>query len=146
MMERKILVAYDGSDLSKKAIQEAELQTAVTPDSEVYILSVVSQTGLMTTYPTMAFDVEREMARDLQVELGEVKKRFIANNTIVHAEVIIYHRQRNSGQAIAEYASKNDIDLIIIGSRGLGGVKGTVLGSVSNQVVQHAACHVFVVK
>ena len=59
-MKRRILVAYDGSDLSKKAIQEAELQATVTFDSEVYILSVVRQTHLMTTYPTMAFDVERE--------------------------------------------------------------------------------------
>lgn len=130
-MKRKILVAYDGSDLSEKAIREAELQASVASESEMHILSVVSQFGLMTSYPAMAFDVEREMAEKLRAKLGKIKRDFASANVAVHAKVIVDHAPRNVGRAIVEYAEKKGVDLIIISCRGLGGVKGTILGSVS---------------
>jgi nucleotide-binding universal stress UspA family protein len=47
---------------------------------------------------------------------------------------------------ILDFASSNDIDLIIMGSRGLGIVKGVLLGSVSQYIVEQAKCPVLVVK
>ncbi len=47
---------------------------------------------------------------------------------------------------ILDFASANDIDLIIMGSRGLGIVKGVLLGSVSQYIVEQAKCPVLVVK
>lgn len=47
---------------------------------------------------------------------------------------------------IPEFAEENGYDLIVIGSRGLGVLKGLVLGSVSAYVVNHASCPVVVVK
>jgi len=47
---------------------------------------------------------------------------------------------------IIEIADKEKADLIIIGSRGLGAIKGVVLGSVSQKVTHHAACPVMIVK
>ena len=49
-------------------------------------------------------------------------------------------------QAITEYAAGEKIDLIVIGTRGLGGFKKMLLGSVSSGVVEHAHCPVFVVR
>jgi len=47
---------------------------------------------------------------------------------------------------IAEFAEKQNVDLVIVGSRGLGGIKGAVLGSVSNSVVHKSIVSVLVVK
>lgn len=47
---------------------------------------------------------------------------------------------------ILKYAKENAIDIIVIGSRGLGGIREFVLGSVSHNVVQSARIPVLVVK
>lgn len=47
---------------------------------------------------------------------------------------------------ILDFAKSNDMDLIIMGSRGLGVVKGVLLGSVSQYVVEQSECPVLVVK
>ncbi len=51
----------------------------------------------------------------------------------------------NDLPARALLAAARDADLLVVGSRGLGGFKGLLLGSVSQQVVQHAPCPVVVV-
>ena len=47
---------------------------------------------------------------------------------------------------ILDFAENNNIDLIVMGSRGLGVVKGVLLGSVSQYIVEQAKCPVMVVK
>ena len=47
---------------------------------------------------------------------------------------------------IVEYADKNKIDMIVIGSRGLSGIKKMLLGSVANDVVAYAHCLVSITK
>ena len=49
-------------------------------------------------------------------------------------------------ESIIDYASNNDVDLIVIGTRGRTGLKRLVMGSVANGVVQHAHCPVLVVR
>ena len=51
-----------------------------------------------------------------------------------------------AGNVILDFAETNDIDLIVMGSRGLGVVKGVLLGSVSQYVVEQSKCPVLVVK
>ncbi len=48
--------------------------------------------------------------------------------------------------SIAEFAEKQKMDLIIMGSRGIGGFKGTIIGSVAGTVVQKSKVSVLVVK
>ena len=47
---------------------------------------------------------------------------------------------------IAEFAEKGKIDLVIVGSKGLGGFRGKVLGSVANSIVHESKVSVLVVK
>jgi len=47
---------------------------------------------------------------------------------------------------IVEYAEKQDVDLIVIGTRGMSGIKRTLLGSTASGVVTYAQCPVLVVK
>lgn len=144
-MKRNILVAYDGSELSEKAIQEALKQANAFQNVKVYLVAVFSPAGLGTSYPGMTEDVKREMIEKHQMKLDEVAASF-TDESMVYTDVLVDYSLRNVGRVIVDYAKEKAIDLIVIGSRGLGGVKGTILGSVSSQVVEHASSNVMIVK
>jgi len=144
-MARNILVAYDGSDLSKKALQEAKKEVESNIETNLHLLSVVTQIG-PASHHGVAQSIQREIADNLYNELKEVETEFTNDGLQVRTEVFVDDKQRNAGHKIIEYAQDNKIDIIMIGNRGLGNVKGIFLGSVSSQVIQHAPCHVYVIK
>ncbi|OZU87149.1 universal stress protein UspA [Virgibacillus indicus] len=144
-MVRKILVAYDSSDLSKKAVQEAKNQGTQAPGTEVCVIAVVNPNGPYTNV-IMQQEIGDELAKDFRPEVLKLKEQFEAEGIPVHAEVLVGEVNGNPGKRICEYAEEKDIDLIIVGSRGLGNVKKLFLGSVSNNVVQNAKCPILVMK
>ena len=52
----------------------------------------------------------------------------------------------NPASEIAEFAEKENVDLVIVGSKGLGGFRGKVLGSVPNSIVHESKVSILVVK
>ena len=144
-MRRRILVAYDGSELSKEALQEAKLQAIGVPETEVHVLAVVTKAG-PTMNHVVAHSIQKEIAEELKPEMDEIKKAFQAENIAIEILVHIDDKQRNPGKTVCEYAKVNDIDLIVAGSRGLGSVKQLFLGSVSNHIVQYAHCPILIIK
>lgn len=145
-MNRAILVAYDDSELSIKAVEEALAQAKALKEADVYLVAVLSPSGLGTSYPGITEDVEQEMTEELQTKLDAIATSFVEEHVNVFTEVLVDDSLRNVGRVIVEYAENKDVDMIVVGSRGLGGIKGTILGSVSSQVVHHASCHVMIVK
>lgn len=144
-MTRNILVAYDGSDLSRKALEEAKIQIDSNIETNLHLISVVTQIG-PAAHQGVAQNIQKEVAGKLHSQLEEIEKELLNDGLQVQTEVIIDDKQRNAGHNIIEYAKENNIDIIMIGNRGLGNVKGLFLGSVSSQVIQHADCHVYVIK
>ncbi|GGJ88416.1 universal stress protein UspA [Lentibacillus kapialis] len=144
-MKRKILVAYDGSELSEEALQEAKLQAAGIPETEVHVVVVVTQTGPSTNV-TVAKNIQYEVADSLRPDMERIYREFETESIPIYTEIIIADTNRNAGVKVCEYADERDIDLIIAGSRGLGTVKKMLLGSVSNQIVQEANCPVLIIK
>ncbi|MDE1769798.1 MAG: universal stress protein [Thaumarchaeota archaeon] len=141
-MVKNILVAYDGSgpsyraldfalDLAKKYDGNITVVTCVTlypdvdPHSSDYasMLSVLKQGSLKTV-------------SELEPKLKESK---IAYKTEVIEAISV-------ADAILNYSEKFSIDLIVMGSRGIGGFKTLLLGSVTNGVSQHSKCPVLIVK
>jgi nucleotide-binding universal stress UspA family protein len=144
-MKRRILVAYDGSEQSKEALQEAKLQAAGVPKTEVHVLAVVTKAG-PTTNSGVALSIQKAIAEKLEPEIADIKKAFQAENIAVETCVYIDEKQRNAGKTVCEYAKVNDIDLIIAGSRGLGSMRQILLGSVSNHIVQYSHCPILIIK
>ncbi|WP_164216432.1 universal stress protein [Virgibacillus sp. YIM 98842] len=144
-MKRRILVAYDGSEQSKEALQEAKLQAAGVPETEVHILAVVTKAGPSTNHG-VALSIQKSIAEKLEPEVEEIKQEFQADNIAVETRVYIDEKQRNAGKTVCEYAKVNDIDLIIAGSRGLGSMRQILLGSVSNHIVQYSHCPILIIK
>lgn len=145
LMNKRILVAYDGGEMSKQAVEEAKKQTNVVSDTEVNIISVVKPSGPATN-ANVSKSIGNEVAKQYKHDLELIKKEVEEENIKVNTEVIVGNVEESPGIAISRYAKQNDMDLIIVGSRGLGKVKKLFLDSVSNKVVQNATCPVLVIK
>ncbi|MFC0523041.1 universal stress protein [Pontibacillus salicampi] len=137
----KILVAYDGSTLSKKALQEAMAKARERQDTEVHVVTVINPTGPFTNVAVYK-SIEEDLRKESKVELEKVEEEFRHVNHPIKTEVLA----GNAGAEICKYARAQDMSLIMVGSRGLGNVKELFLGSVSHNVVQHSHCPVLVLK
>jgi nucleotide-binding universal stress UspA family protein len=60
----------------------------------------------------------------------------------VHTEIL----EGSPAEAIMDVANTREVDLIVMGSRGLGRLKGLLIGSQSQKVLQHAPCPVLIVR
>lgn len=140
-MFKKVLVPIDGSEWSLRALKAAAA-LAERFNSAVTLLYVVS---LPTRNP--AFSSEFGMIPSTVVdELETDGERLLSQaaaeypNLAVEKIIRIGHP---AGEILAE--AKNGYDLIVMGSRGLGEVRGFLMGSVSDKVTHHALCKVMVV-
>jgi len=79
-----------------------------------------------------------------ETHVGKVKKMAKLKGVKVTTEVVL--GISSVVKEIVEYAEKNKIDMIVVGSRGLSGIKKMLLGSVANGVVTYAHCRVLVAK
>lgn len=70
----------------------------------------------------------------------------LAENFGIQAKGKTVRPGESTVEQITDYADREKIDLIVIGTRGLGGFKRLLLGSVSSGVVSHAPCSVLVVR
>jgi nucleotide-binding universal stress UspA family protein len=75
--------------------------------------------------------------------LDRVRFKANENNIKIKTEIISFI---NIAGAIVDYAEENNIELIVIGTRGLSGFKKLLVGSVATNVVTYAHCPVLVVK
>ena len=145
-MFKRIMVPTDGSEHAKDALKKAvELQKLC--GAELFILSVYRHYGLLEKSLSMVRPEDPEniddalqahsktMAEDfkkLAVELGSDKPR-------------AFVKSGHPARTIVKFADDKEIDLIVLGSRGLGDVDGFLLGSVSHKVTSLAKCPVMVI-
>lgn len=144
--DRKILVALDGSTGADAAGQTA-VEISSATGSELHILRVLD-TESFRPYPGPEFwegweeDLDRSK-RHARAFLDERAGRLKAEGVRVgdvHLSFGVADRE------IVRIAEAMQADMIIVGSRGLGGVRRALLGSVSDSVVRHAHCPVLVVR
>jgi nucleotide-binding universal stress UspA family protein len=149
IMIKKILVPIDGSDHAKKAVQYAS-DLALKYDAGVHLVHVVHEPKIpeelleyvreenINESPSYVY-LQRIGEKIMGSAEKEVKDKGIRD---VHTVVI----EGDPANAILEYARKAGIDMIVMGSRGLGKVESIVLGSVSNKVCHMAECTCVTVK
>jgi nucleotide-binding universal stress UspA family protein len=141
----KILVPVDGSQNSMEAVKVA-LQYAKTAKADVYLMTVTPFiSGLDLEISAGAMDSLNESMKSRGEEVlkkaqGILAAEGISAKTILSSSI-------SAADDIVGFAEKEKVDLIVIGSRGLGG-KATrfIMGSVASKVVGHAPCNVYVVK
>ncbi len=141
-MYKRILVATDGSALSKKAVVDA-IGLAATCGAELVALKVVPRYPMAYfegSIPMNAKDVARieaQWANDAQAAVDIVKKMAEAKG--VKAKAVV-SRSDIVSDAIIAAAKKQKADLVVMASHGRKGIKRLLLGSETQQVLTH--CHV----
>lgn len=138
---KSILTPLDGSENSKRAL-DAALSLAKKYNSNILAVYVLPFPAVQTYQPDRA--AKEQMLKEAKSFLEEYKKNAEQNGINLKYEIL----EGNPGSAIVDFAQseKNGVDLIVIGSRGRGGLKGTILGSTSNDVVHKSKIPVFVIK
>ena len=148
-MISKVLVATDGSQNAREAIAHAS-DIALKYNATIYLVHVVPKKDI-------PFEVQRYIQIEgitespeqvyyqkigegiIQAGLEEIKEKGIK-------KVESFLLQGDPADKITEFASERGVDMIVMGSRGLGGIKQMFLGSVSRAVCNVAACTCVTVK
>lgn len=138
-MIKNILVAYDGSEGAKRALENAiELSKALNAK-----LTALWVGGFSPYYhETVAeIDEENNAIDSFSVKLKKELKHISKEEVI---EIEYAHLQGNPAKLIVEYAEKNHIDLIVMGCIGHSGLWGNDLGHVTDKVSENAKCNVLI--
>ena len=161
MNDEPILIAYDGSDPARRAIREAgtlfgprqalvvtvwepalKLPTGQLPVSGADPLSVSGfDPPMVDPAAVQRLDQEVEARAHRIAESGAELARSVG----LQAEALATHDEGEVARAIAEVARTRGAAAIVIGSRGLTGLRARLEGSTSNAVLKDSPCPVVVV-
>lgn len=146
----KVLIASDGSEHSRAAIDECCGMFEKTPDAEMEVVSVYD----LMIPPTAPYAFAPEYIQQVDDESGEGAKK-VAEDALAQIREkcpALADRAKSKvvgglpAQQIVEEAENWGADLIVCGSHGYAFWKRAWLGSVSSALVHHAPCSVLVVR
>lgn len=136
--ERTVVLATDLSSTSRMATREA-IDLAVGLGARLVIVNVLDARRLSRPGSHARVDQARTEREGALMELaGEARRSGVSTSFLVWSG--------EPANSIAAAAEAEHADLIVVGSRGLGGAGRMVLGSVSDEVVRTAPCPVVVVR
>lgn len=148
----KILVCYDGSESSLRAVGKAHHLIKDCGIHEVTLIHAYTEHSRepiakdkFATPPSLLDklkDAEKEKWLEKQETLEEIAERFESSGA--KTNIRIEHGQ--PAKVIIKEAESGEYDLVILGRRGRGGIKNMVIGSVSNSVIQGTDVSVLVVQ
>lgn len=144
---KTIVVPVDGSENGKRALQHA---ISVSERNEaqliiVHVANIVSAISNFDQTPISGGYVSEQIAEDME-ETGKEILNDIVKDVPADLKVKSVFEVGSPGPTVLAVAKKYNADLIVMGSRGLGPLKGLFMGSVSSYVTSHSTCPVLVVK
>ncbi len=140
---RKILIATDGSESAEKAA-DFGVQIAGLSGAKVYAVYVIDTT------PYYSIPLDQVWSKEVYEQLetmgyeitSDVEKT--AKAAGLKAESLVL--KGDPAERIVNFAEERNVDMIVVGSHGIGGFERLVIGSVSEKVVRHAKVPVLVVR
>jgi nucleotide-binding universal stress UspA family protein len=132
----RVLIAYDGSEPARRALERVARYMA---GASVAIVTVAEPIYHDPRYTGYADRDEEKRQRDALTEAQAV----LAKSGI---EAETNAPVGRAADEIIRTANEADADLVVLGARGLSALKRVVLGSVSTEVLHEAPCDVLVVK
>lgn len=138
-MYKHIVLAADGSENALRATQHA-VHLAKMSGAKVEVLLIAD--FKRAKYEVLHAESNEELDYERRQKIRPVEELLYADK--IDYEVKILHGE--PGPTIVDYANSQDVDLVVIGSRGLNSLQEMVLGSVSHKVVKRVKAPVLVVK
>jgi nucleotide-binding universal stress UspA family protein len=139
---KKVLFAFDGSKDSEKALTWLVDFAKQTP-VKIVMLGVVENLPDGSYEFVTTFHAAAEALRQQTEDNLKKAAKFFSDHSITVTTVI---REGNPASEILDYASKEQVDLIICGNRGLGGFESFLIGSVTHKLLTHSPIPVLVIK
>lgn len=145
-MYKKILLPLDGSERAVKALNHA-VELAQKLGSKITVMYVVPS---LPAYVNTAVDqlghAQQTIINELTRHGREMLEEVVSSVSDKGVEIDTFTILGQPADEILEKAKLENYDLIIMGSRGLGEIKGYLMGSVSNRVTRHASCPVLIIR
>ncbi|MDB4443782.1 universal stress protein [bacterium] len=145
-MYKKIMVPLDGSELAECVLPHVEAFIKGFQINEVLFVRVVDPVGVSFSSESSMLEEMKEKESTVKSSaedyLNQVVSRLKQEGTALHSEILV---GRVAG-SLADYAKKNDIDLILIATHGRSGVTRWVRGSVADKVLRSSNAPVLMVR
>ena len=141
-----ILLCTDGSDLALGALREALPLLAAADRTVVLTVTAEEDPTLVAGTGFAAGVISAEQQEEL-LQRAEARAQTVLGDTVAelglsNAETVTLGG--DAGQAICDFAASLPASVIVLGTRGHGGLRRAVMGSTSDYVVRHAPCPVLV--
>jgi len=156
MVFKRILVPFDASPLSEKALEQA-VELAMIAQSQIYILQVIEEIPLpysrfskieIKDHKVVIALHAKKIYDEIKSEISPIledKEKHYSNERI---SIITEIRIGDPIQMIVDFTKEKDIDLLVMGTVGFRGITGMIkrLGSVSRGVLEEVSCTVMLIR
>ena len=142
MAERKIILALDGSEGSKKALAWT-VEFAKENKAEIHVVTVIESAGMTTLELSSQVFAIDEMRRQYLQQLNESTKLLCDSQLCTIYSTVL---EGNAAEELIRYAKEHNADMLICGTHGWGHFTALLMGSVAHKLVTYAECSVLVVK
>lgn len=134
---KHIMIPYDQSAGSIRAIEYA-INLAEKFNSKISIVSCITR-----PVPLVPADTTNSLKENIAKSISKLEPKLKKSKIPFKSALLDSISVTDS---LTKYVESNDVDLIVMGSRGSGGFKKLLLGSVASGVTQHSKCPVLIVK
>ncbi|MDX1369471.1 universal stress protein [Pseudomonas sp.] len=142
---RKVLVAFDGSESSKRALQYViDFARDHASTLEVHLLNVQHEPVLYGEYVTG--EIINQLQQSLQATASEILEWPADQLKAAGISYKVHTALGNVAAQVSEFADQLGCDTVVMGTRGLGSFTGMLLGSVATRVVHEVSVPVLLVK
>jgi universal stress protein A len=142
---KRILFPTDFSDCGRAAEKYAQALSERF-GAELYILHVLADVGMMMPEPGSALSLPQNYLLEMKREAEQALDKIPPDAGSSGVRTIRATRMGNAFVEIVDYANEKNIDLIVVGTHGRGGLAHMLLGSVAEKVVRKSPCPVHTVR
>ena len=150
-MYNKIMVPLDGSDLAESVLPHLEFLTTACKAAHVVLVRVINPVSLPASVPAQGnFGFTEKDRQKLEANRKKTAEEYLKKTAggiaIPDTNFSYAVLEGKPADMLADYATQNEVDLIIIASHGRSGVSRWVLGSVADRIVRNSCVPVMMVR